>query len=181
MCNAALLLVPRGAADTVRQRNALQYLDCGNVIGSAASLARRVGVELPYASWLVDHHSAAGQVARVYAYRLAADERPASPPPLEQRAVGSGSYRWVAPAELVALQPSLMRHGGREVRWHRMWVREEDERGEKCLRTIGFAHPPYNRMLAGSYNGPGNAVASYVVGRRTVVPGQIVPPPPKPA
>ena len=60
-----------------------------------------------------------------------------------------------------------------------MWINSVNEKNEKVLRGAGFSHPKYNKMLANSYNGPGNPVPKYVCGVRIGVNKGIQPPPRK--
>lgn len=155
---------------TTRQRNVLQYLDAGNVIDTMLKhLIKEVKIELPYVSWICDEKrtDSFGNIVlnRIYGYRVTEEEEEI----VNQNMSRSNCiYKWVGIGDLASDYAKQVTH---------MWINSVNEKNEKVLRGAGFSHPKYNKMLANSYNGPGNPVPKYVCGVRIGVNKGIQPPP----
>ena len=155
---------------TNKQRNALQYLDSGNVIGTMTQhLLEEIQVEVPFMTWIYDHKTTDtfGNVVlnRIYGYRITQNEED-----IINIALSTSQYCW---ASQIDIKDELMK------KFVHMWIHGVNEKNEKVLRTVGFSHPKYSKLLANTYNGPGNPVETYICGERLDVNQSIKPPPSK--
>ncbi len=155
---------------TNRQRNALQYLDAGNVIDTILMhLVEEIEVEMPYVSWICDEKKkdAFGNIIlnRIYAYRITTEEEHVIN---ENLSKDNSKYEWIDTNDLKNEYVKKVSY---------MWINSVNEKNEKVLRSAGFSHPKHNKMLATTYNGPGNPIDKYVCGIRLGVNKGIQPPP----
>ena len=134
-------------------------LDVCNVMGSVIAQTReRLGLVLPWLSWLLDLPSTNGGGewrCRVYGYRLSGAGS-------ELANGGLPEHRWMSAAELEeAASNGQLECGGQEQIWLRMWQNEEDAEGHKVTRTYGL---PTTHVDYFKYNRGGNPQGHYRVG-----------------
>lgn len=140
-------------------------LDTCNVMGSVTAQARdRLGLQLPWLSWLADiardaaeddPDAKAGEErgdwrCRVYGHRLA-DAAPS---------IDGGGHRWMSADELAdAKGADRLEDGEAVLHWLHMWQHEQDEDGNPVTRSFGVPttdvdYFTYNHNRAGVADGP---------------------------
>ena len=135
-------------------------LDVCNVMGSVVAQARdRLGLQLPWLSWLLDlsdpaegEEEAGEWRCRVYGHRLDS----AAPDAADGRA------RWLSVEGLDELASAGRLASGADVlKWLHMWRHEEDEDGRSVTRSYGL---PTTDVEYYSYNRNGNPEGTYRIG-----------------
>ena len=133
---------------TKGQRDRLQYLDAGNVIGTMMKyLERELKVSVPYLSWIIDSYENPDgkmstneiindfydKLCRVYGYRLTEKE--------EEKMVKLdmlGKYSWQSIEGILASSHSVLQYE-KQRQWVHMWINSCDANGEHVHNGLGWS------------------------------------------